>query len=101
MLGLDRTRLGRYARVPEAIGLSEFAEHLKLRLPTGLPLTWSHFERLATVRDPMLRRKCAEFVANEGLSVSDLGTRMRHCKIRDHKEFLAKPGRANKLGSES
>lgn len=75
ILRMDITVLRRHARVAEMIRRSEFESLVMLRTPRGLPLTWSHFEQLATVRSAKRRRILAEMVASEDLSVRALAAR--------------------------
>jgi len=65
------------ARVVEAIGLGEFERMLTLRLPDGLPLPWSCFEKLASVRPAARRMGLAERIAKRGLPVRELAAMKR------------------------
>ncbi len=66
-----------YARLAEMMGAREFGEYLALRNRFGMPMTWSHVEELAKCRSALLRRRCAEEVASENLSVRELAKRWR------------------------
>jgi hypothetical protein len=74
---LHLSRLSRYSRVAETIGPREFAEYMGMRNSWGQPLTWSHIERIAEIRDVDLRRRCAEEVISGLLSVRELVARVR------------------------
>jgi hypothetical protein len=65
------------ARVAEAIAPTEFTSLLALRLPSGLPPTWSHVEALARVRSSQRRRDLAQAMARDALSVRALVQRAR------------------------
>jgi hypothetical protein len=69
--------LRRYARVTEAIGPDQFTELVTLRNRNGWPLTWSHIELLAEIRDARLRRRHVEETLSSALSVRDLARRVR------------------------
>ena len=76
-LQLDVSVLRRYARVAETIGPSEFEHIVSLRTSRGLPVTWSHIERLAMVRNASNRKNLAEEAAATGLSVRALAAKIR------------------------
>ena len=74
---LHTSVLRRFARVAEGVPPADLDEFTNLRTPRGLPLTWSHLEELATVRNRVLRRDLAAAAALEGLSVRHLRQRIR------------------------
>jgi hypothetical protein len=76
-LGLDPSVLRRYAQVSETIPPREFAALLRLTNWRGEPLTWSHIELLARVRNPERRKALATAVAEGNLSVRALAARLR------------------------
>lgn len=76
-LGVDASALRRYAQVSAVIPASEFDWMMGLVDERGEPLTWSHVELLARVRDGELRRQLAAAVSKEGLSVRALAERIR------------------------
>jgi hypothetical protein len=61
--------LHRQARVFEVIRPEEFGLLLEARFSDGRPMSWSHFERLATVRSRLERLTLARRIAEDGLSV--------------------------------
>lgn len=72
LFAVDDSRLRRYARVAEAIGPAEFSALLQMRDARGFPLTWSHFERLASVRGAHARQAAAVAAIQHGLTVRAL-----------------------------
>jgi hypothetical protein len=79
-LAMRADTLRRFARVAERMSPGEFAEHMRLRNRMGLPLTWSHIEELAELRNAKARREHARAAATEGLSVRQLATLIRTVK---------------------
>jgi hypothetical protein len=77
VLGVHRSRLDRYAKVAAAVAPRDFRELIRLRTPLGLPLTWSHVERLARVRDIVLRQDLAGEAMSRQLSIRALSMRIR------------------------
>jgi DNA-binding response OmpR family regulator len=73
---LDPAALRRMARVTEIIRRPEFEQLKLLRTSRGLPLSWSCFEELATIRDPKLRRELAVAAADGALSIRTLRKRI-------------------------
>jgi hypothetical protein len=76
-LGLDESTLRRWARVSEVIQRDEFASIIHLRNPHGLPLTWSHIERLTRLRNREERRAAAAQAALGNWSACELSRRIR------------------------
>jgi hypothetical protein len=69
--------LRRVARAAEVIGVDEFERYLSTRGPDGFPLSWSHIEELATVRNKAARIRHADAAVTGLLSVRQLRTRIR------------------------
>jgi hypothetical protein len=76
-LGVHRSRLDRYAKVAAAVAPRDFGALIRLRTTLGLPLTWSHIERLARVRDVALRQNLAREATSGQLSIRALSMRVR------------------------
>ena len=77
-LGVDSSALHRCARVSEAILPAEFDWLVRLRTERGMPLTWSHIERLACERNATRRRRLAETAVRDQSSVRALSARVRN-----------------------
>ena len=77
LVAVDASTLRRHARVSETLRASELQTIVQLRTPDGRPLTWSHLEVLATVRNPAARRAETAAAAAHGLSVRALRARLR------------------------
>jgi hypothetical protein len=77
LLDIHPDTLRYYARVAEVIAPKEFAAYAALRNRHGTGLTWSHLEELAKCRSPEARRRCAQQVCSEELSVRELAKRIR------------------------
>jgi hypothetical protein len=73
---IDPSGLRRIARVTERIGQQEFAWLMSLRSPTGRALSWTHLERLATVRPSARRKDLAVATLAEELTVASLAARI-------------------------
>jgi hypothetical protein len=71
-LGLDQKTLYRHATVAETWEEPEFKAEVKRTNTKGLPLTWSHFELLATVKDGRNRNGLITRALKENLSVHAL-----------------------------
>jgi hypothetical protein len=77
-LSMDPNTLRRYARVAATIGPDEFARYVTLRSPSGLPLTWSHMERLAAANTAELREHHARNACSQDLSAHELARRVNY-----------------------
>ena len=71
-LGRDQGTLYRYSTVVETWEEPEFKAQIKRTNAKGLPLTWSHYELLATVEDGRRRNGLITRALNECLSVHAL-----------------------------
>ena len=78
-LGLHASVLRRYARISEAISRTEFVHFAKLRDSHGLPLTWSHLEKLARIRDRAHRRARAEDIVAGASGIISVREAARLC----------------------
>ncbi|WP_434043943.1 MULTISPECIES: hypothetical protein [Sorangium] len=72
VLGYDKTLLYRHARVAACWSLKELSELLQRESVTGIPLSFSHLQLLATVTSSKKREKYVDVVLNQGLSVRKL-----------------------------
>ncbi|WP_438033677.1 hypothetical protein [Sorangium sp. So ce204] len=75
-LGFDKTLLYRHAKVAECWSSRELSELLRRKSVTGLPISFSHLQLLATVTSAKKRNDYIEAVLTEGLSVRDLKRRL-------------------------
>jgi hypothetical protein len=92
--------LRRYARVSETIGAHELAEFLAWRTRCGLPLTWSHLERLSEVRGKGARRRWAEEAIREALSVRELERRLRRLRCSRRSRGVHGRGQLGSTGDD-
>jgi hypothetical protein len=93
-LGVDTSALHRCARVSEVIAPDEFAWLAELRTERGMPLAWSHIERLARERSGKRRQVLAIEAVREALSVRALDARMKPSKSTDEsRETVSKSAR--------
>lgn len=76
-IGLDRATLYRYASVAEAWTKTDFAKLCDRTNSKQMPLTWSHLELLATVRDGRSRKALLERALKEALTVRGLSAAMK------------------------
>jgi hypothetical protein len=113
-LGLGTSTLYRYAKVPEAWAAEAFKPASERLNSKGLPLTWSHWELLATVTDKDKREALLDTALTESLNVRDLASavkevsgKTRSAPISDEgAEAAHSPGRAfarllSSLGKEA
>jgi hypothetical protein len=99
-LGMDPNTLRRYARVAATIAPDEFKRYVTLRSPSGLPLTWSHVERIAAAHTAELREHHARDACSQQLSVQELTRRIRDQEAACARELrLPSPIRRNGLPS--
>jgi hypothetical protein len=77
-LAMDPNTLRRYARVAATIAPDEFARYVRLRSPSGLPLTWSHIERIAAADTAELREHHAWDACSQEVSAHELARRVRY-----------------------
>lgn len=75
-LGYDKTLLYRHAKVAACWSSKELSELLRRESATGLPISFSHLQLLATVTSARKRNDYIEAVLAEGLSVRDLKRRL-------------------------
>ena len=86
--GLKKSRNKLYTTLEFAERIStelELEVLLALRLPTGMPLTWSHFTVLMCVVDPKQRLKFARLAARKDLSSSSLRARIQAADPRGNR----------------
>jgi CheY-like chemotaxis protein len=76
-LGLHPSALRKRARVSETIQPEEFEGLVGLRTARGLPLTWSHMEKLALVRVRSHRGAIARQIVEQDLSVRESASLVR------------------------
>jgi hypothetical protein len=93
-IGFDRATLYRYARVAEVWATKEFKDVSARTNSKGMPLSWSHWELLATLDDGRSRKSLVERSFKEALSVRALQLaigEMRHASRRDGDEAKLQP----------
>ena len=71
-IGLSHQSLYRIAKVARAWPKVEFASVSKKRNSKGWPLTWSHWQVLATVKDESLRESLLRRALDESLTVEEV-----------------------------
>jgi hypothetical protein len=76
-LGIDSSALRRWARVTEVIPPDELDGICCARTPRGMPLTWTHLEKLALERSTTRRREQAQLAIREDWSVATLASSVR------------------------
>ncbi|WP_437656776.1 hypothetical protein [Sorangium sp. So ce1182] len=95
-LGFDKTLLYRHAKVASCWSLKELSELLQSESVTGLPISFSHLQLLATVTNSKKREKYVEVVLNQGLSVRKL-KRLLAPRAKPEAEASSTPGAARAL----
>jgi hypothetical protein len=96
-LGYDKTLLYRHAKVAACWSVKELSDLLRRQSVTGLPITFSHLQLLATVTSPKKREKYLDAVLTEGLSVRDLKRRLEPVAKAETEESSSTPDAARAL----
>lgn len=84
MLDIDPSALRRMAHTTEVIAPEEFEWLAQLRTRGGKALAWSQVELLARQHDPKRRKKLAQAIAREDLSVRALAKRVVRAPVAKH-----------------
>ncbi|WP_438040210.1 hypothetical protein [Sorangium sp. So ce128] len=90
-LGYDKTLLYRHAKVAACWSPKELSELLRRESVTGLPISFSHLQLIATVTSPKKREGYIETVLAEGLSVRDLKRRLAPAAARASRNQSLQP----------